>query len=94
MVILVTAADTDAHGQPPAAEQIAGRQAFRQHHGVVQLRHHHRGHQSHPVGPRRKGAQQGQAVGLSKAIRSPQHSDEKGPPSMTCAQDRSVVASN
>ena len=61
-VVLVPAADAQTDGQPAAAEHVAGGQRLGQHHGIVQLRHHHRRHQPHPIGPRGQRAEQREGV--------------------------------
>ena len=60
LVVLDPAADAEAHGQPPAAQHVPGRQCLGQHDRVVQLRHDHRRHQPHPIRPGRQRAHQRQ----------------------------------
>ena len=63
-----------------------------QHHRIVQLGHDH----SHQPPDRSTPPERPSSVkvsGLSKAIRSPQHNDENGPPSIARAQSRNTSAS-
>ena len=63
----MTTADSDADGQPPATEQVTGRERLGQHHGIVQLGNHHGGHQRYPLGPAGQRTQQRQRVRVGES---------------------------